>query len=66
MVKWASALTASAQSPIYLNADWFSVAAQGLNGELTLANVMRAQSGSKEPSGKEIKHSILISYTGVS
>ncbi|KAK3554583.1 hypothetical protein QTP70_025532 [Hemibagrus guttatus] len=48
MVKWASPLTASAKSPIYLNADWYSVAAQGLNGELTLANVMRAPSGSKE------------------
>lgn len=52
MVKWAAPLTASAQSPIYLHADWFSVAAQGLNKELTLANVMRAPSGSKEPSGK--------------
>ncbi|KAM9476946.1 tapasin-like [Clarias gariepinus] len=50
MVKWAAPLTASAQSPIYLHADWFSVAAQGLNKELTLANVMRAPSGSKEPS----------------
>lgn len=52
-VKWATSLTTSAQSPIYLSADWFSVAAQGLNGELTLANVMRAPSGSKEPSGTE-------------
>ncbi|KAK2852246.1 hypothetical protein Q7C36_007447 [Tachysurus vachellii] len=50
MVKWAAPLTASAQSPIYLSADWYSVAAQGLNGELTLANVMRAPSGSNEPS----------------
>lgn len=49
MVTWAAALTASAQSPIYLSADWLSVAAQGLNRELTLANVMRAPSGSKEP-----------------
>ncbi|XP_053478110.1 tapasin [Ictalurus furcatus] len=50
MVKWAAPLTASGQSPVYLSADWFSVAAQGLNGELTLANVMRASTGSKEPS----------------
>ncbi|XP_026796932.3 tapasin [Pangasianodon hypophthalmus] len=50
MVKWAAPLTSSAQSPIYLSADWFSVSAQGLNGELTLANVMRAPTGSKEPS----------------
>lgn len=54
MVKWAAPLTASGQSPVYLSADWFSVAAQGLNGELTLANVMRASTGSKEPSGKEV------------
>ncbi|XP_046693926.1 tapasin-like [Silurus meridionalis] len=50
MVKWAAPLTASAQSPIYLSADWFSVAAQGVNEKLTLANVMRAPSGSNEPS----------------
>ncbi|XP_030633352.1 TAP binding protein (tapasin), tandem duplicate 1 [Chanos chanos] len=49
MVKWAAALTESAQSPAYLQADWFSVAAQGLDGELTLSNVMRAPTGSKEP-----------------
>ncbi|TSX30749.1 Tapasin [Bagarius yarrelli] len=49
IVKWAAALTASAQSPVYLSADWFSVAAQGVNRELTLSNLMRAPSGSKEP-----------------
>lgn len=54
MVKWAADLTASAQSPVYLNGEWFSVAAQGLKGELTLANVMQASSGSNEPSGKEV------------
>lgn len=56
MVKWAAPLTASAQSPVYLNADWISVAAQGLNGELTLSSVMRAPSGSKEPSGNYITY----------
>uniref|UniRef100_A0A671LMU3 Ig-like domain-containing protein n=1 Tax=Sinocyclocheilus anshuiensis TaxID=1608454 RepID=A0A671LMU3_9TELE len=39
MVRWASALTDSAQSPVYLQADWFSVAAQGLDEQLTLSNV---------------------------
>ncbi|XP_062850828.1 tapasin-like [Trichomycterus rosablanca] len=50
MVKWAAALTESAQSPVYLDATWFSVAAHGLNREVILSNVMRAPSGSKEPS----------------
>ncbi|XP_043088972.1 tapasin-like [Puntigrus tetrazona] len=49
MVRWASALTDSAQSPVYLQADWFSVAAQGLDRQLTLSNIMRAPSASKEP-----------------
>uniref|UniRef100_A0A672KRD4 Ig-like domain-containing protein n=1 Tax=Sinocyclocheilus grahami TaxID=75366 RepID=A0A672KRD4_SINGR len=48
MVRWASALTDSAQSPVYLQADWFSVAAQGLDEQLTLSNIMRAPSASKE------------------
>ncbi|XP_066530514.1 TAP binding protein (tapasin), tandem duplicate 1 [Hoplias malabaricus] len=45
MVKWAEALTETAQSPTYLAADWFSVAAQGIDGQLTMSNVMRAPSG---------------------
>nr|UOF83934.1 tapbp [Danio rerio] len=49
MVRWASALTDSAQSPVYLQADWFSVAAQGLDEQLTLSNIMRAPSASKDP-----------------
>ncbi|KAI7799188.1 TAP binding protein precursor, partial [Triplophysa rosa] len=49
MVRWAAALTDSAQSPVYLQADWFSVAAQGLDEQLTLSNIMRAPSTSKEP-----------------
>ncbi|XP_077051191.1 tapasin-like [Siphateles boraxobius] len=49
MVRWTSALTDSAQSPVYLQADWFSVAAQGLDNQLTLSNIMRAPSASKEP-----------------
>ncbi|XP_072530751.1 TAP binding protein (tapasin), tandem duplicate 1 [Salminus brasiliensis] len=48
-VKWAAALTETAQSPTYLDADWFSVAAQGIDGQLTLSNVMQASSASKEP-----------------
>lgn len=49
MVRWASALTDSAQSPVYLQADWFSVAAQGLDEQLILSNIMRAPSASEEP-----------------
>ncbi len=56
MVRWASALTDSAQSPVYLQADWFSVAAQGLDEQLTLSNIMRAPSASKEPQGEETKY----------
>ncbi len=56
MVRWASALTYSAQSPVYLQADWFSVAAQGLDEQLTLSNIMRAPSASKEPQGEETKY----------
>ncbi|KAL0167290.1 hypothetical protein M9458_039134, partial [Cirrhinus mrigala] len=40
MVSWA---------PVYLQADWFSVAVQGLDEQLTLSNIMRAPSASKEP-----------------
>uniref|UniRef100_A0A672RJ54 Ig-like domain-containing protein n=1 Tax=Sinocyclocheilus grahami TaxID=75366 RepID=A0A672RJ54_SINGR len=49
MVRWASALTDSAHSPVYLQADWFSVAAQGIDEQLTLSSIMRAPSASKEP-----------------
>ncbi|XP_076865667.1 TAP binding protein (tapasin), tandem duplicate 1 [Brachyhypopomus gauderio] len=49
MVRWAASLTNSAQSPIYLDADWFSVAAQGLDGQLILSNLMRASTASNEP-----------------
>ncbi|XP_051526634.1 tapasin-like [Myxocyprinus asiaticus] len=48
MVRWTAALTDSAQSPIYLQADWFSVAVQGLDKQLTLSSIMRAPSTSKE------------------
>ncbi|XP_028819562.1 tapasin-like [Denticeps clupeoides] len=50
IVPWARALTDTAQSPIYLQAEWLSVSAQGLDGKLVLSNVMRAPSGSQEPS----------------
>ncbi|XP_076158116.1 tapasin-like [Alosa pseudoharengus] len=49
MVRWAASLTESGQSPIHLQADWFSVAAQGLDGQLVMSSIMRAPSGSKEP-----------------
>ncbi|KAG9279324.1 tapasin [Astyanax mexicanus] len=49
LVKWAASLTETGQSPTYLDGDWYSVAAQGLDGQLTLSNVMQAPSASKEP-----------------
>ncbi|XP_056154137.1 TAP binding protein (tapasin), tandem duplicate 1 [Lampris incognitus] len=48
-IQWAAALTDSALSPIYLQADWFSVALQGLNRQLVLSSVMRAPTADKEP-----------------
>ncbi|XP_062379383.1 tapasin-like isoform X2 [Sardina pilchardus] len=49
LVSWATSLTESGQSPIHLQADWFSVAAQGSDGQLVMSAIMRAPSGSKEP-----------------
>ncbi|TRY86361.1 hypothetical protein DNTS_017738 [Danionella cerebrum] len=49
VVRWASSLTNFFQSPVYLQADWFSVAAQGLDEQLTVSNIMRAVPGSSEP-----------------
>ncbi|TRY89781.1 hypothetical protein DNTS_010940 [Danionella cerebrum] len=49
VVRWASSLTDSFQSPVYLQADWFSVAAQGLDEQLTVSNIMRAVPESSEP-----------------
>ncbi|XP_048850198.1 TAP binding protein (tapasin), tandem duplicate 1 [Brienomyrus brachyistius] len=49
MIQWAAALTSAALSPVYLQADWFSVALQGLDGQLVLSNVMRATSATNEP-----------------
>ncbi|KAM3858528.1 TAP binding protein (tapasin), tandem duplicate 1 [Diretmus argenteus] len=48
-LQWAAALTDSGLSPIYLQADWFSAAVQGLNRQLALASVMRAPTATKEP-----------------
>ena len=52
-VQWAVPLTDSAHSPIYLQADWYSAALQGLDGQLALSSVMRAPTATKEPTGKE-------------
>uniref|UniRef100_A0A8C1M9A4 Tapasin-related protein n=1 Tax=Cyprinus carpio TaxID=7962 RepID=A0A8C1M9A4_CYPCA len=62
MVRWASALTDSAQSPVYLQADWLSVEAQELDEQLTLSNIMRALSASKEPKGKEGEGRLVLAY----
>ncbi|XP_071767215.2 TAP binding protein (tapasin), tandem duplicate 1 [Centroberyx gerrardi] len=48
-LQWAAALTDSALSPIYLQADWFSAALQGLDGQLVLSSIMRAATATKEP-----------------
>ncbi|KAJ8000085.1 hypothetical protein DPEC_G00201190 [Dallia pectoralis] len=48
-VQWAASLTDSALSPIYLQADWYSAALQGLNGQLALSSVLRATTATKEP-----------------
>ncbi|KAF7651616.1 hypothetical protein LDENG_00108380 [Lucifuga dentata] len=47
-IQWAAALTDSAFSPIYLQADWFSSALQGLNKQLTISAIMRAPTATKE------------------
>ncbi|KAI1886073.1 hypothetical protein AGOR_G00210270 [Albula goreensis] len=48
-VKWAAPLTSSAQSPIYLQADWFSASLLGLDGQLALSSVMRSAKATNEP-----------------
>uniref|UniRef100_A0A3B5BBL0 TAP binding protein n=1 Tax=Stegastes partitus TaxID=144197 RepID=A0A3B5BBL0_9TELE len=53
---WVASLTDSALSPIYLQADWFSAAFQGLNEQLGVSTIMRAPTGSKE-------HSVILSVT---
>ena len=49
---WAASLTESGLSPIYLQADWFKAAVQGLDRQLVVSSVMRAPTATKEPSGK--------------
>ncbi|XP_029919951.1 tapasin-like [Myripristis murdjan] len=48
-LKWATALTDSALSPVYLQADWLSVSLQGLDGQLIQSSIMRAPTATKEP-----------------
>lgn len=48
---WVSPLTASGLSPVYLQADWFSSAFQGLDGQLGVSTITRAPPGSNEHSG---------------
>uniref|UniRef100_A0AAQ4RPF2 Ig-like domain-containing protein n=1 Tax=Gasterosteus aculeatus aculeatus TaxID=481459 RepID=A0AAQ4RPF2_GASAC len=55
-LKWASPLTDSASSPIYLQADWFSTALQGLNGQLAVSTITRAPTATKE-------HRVVLSVT---
>lgn len=53
---WVSPLTDSGLSPVYLQADWFSSAFQGLNDQLGVSTITRAPAGSKE-------HSVILSVT---
>ncbi|KAI3358841.1 hypothetical protein L3Q82_015238 [Scortum barcoo] len=55
-LKWVAPLTDSALSPIYLQADWFSTAIQGLDQQVAVANIMRAPTGTKE-------HNVILSVT---
>uniref|UniRef100_A0A3Q1GN43 Ig-like domain-containing protein n=1 Tax=Acanthochromis polyacanthus TaxID=80966 RepID=A0A3Q1GN43_9TELE len=53
---WVASLTDSALSPIYLDAEWFSSAFQGLNEQLGISTITRAPTGSKE-------HNVILSVT---
>lgn len=53
VVQWAAPLTSAALSPVYLQADWYSVALQSLDGQSVLSNVMRAASATNKPDGNE-------------
>ncbi|XP_049458274.1 TAP binding protein (tapasin), tandem duplicate 1 [Epinephelus fuscoguttatus] len=55
-LKWVAPLTASALSPMYLQAVWFSTAVQGLNKELAVSSIMRAPTATKE-------HNVILSVT---
>ncbi|KAM6903248.1 TAP binding protein (tapasin), tandem duplicate 1 [Lycodopsis pacificus] len=55
-LKWVAPLTDSASSPINLQADWFSTALQGLNGELAISTITRAPTATKE-------HDVILSVT---
>uniref|UniRef100_A0A3Q0RCH6 TAP binding protein (tapasin), tandem duplicate 1 n=1 Tax=Amphilophus citrinellus TaxID=61819 RepID=A0A3Q0RCH6_AMPCI len=46
----------SGLSPVYLQAEWFSSAFQGLNDQLSVSTITRAPTGSKE-------HSVILSVT---
>uniref|UniRef100_A0A3Q3ME34 TAP binding protein (tapasin), tandem duplicate 1 n=1 Tax=Mastacembelus armatus TaxID=205130 RepID=A0A3Q3ME34_9TELE len=49
-LKWVAPLTESALSPIFLQADWFSAALQGVDGQLGISSITRAPTGTKEQS----------------
>lgn len=51
---WVSSLTESGLSPVYLQAEWFSSAFQGLNEQLGISTITRAPTGSKEHSGNDL------------
>lgn len=55
-LKWVAPLTDSAFSPMYLQADWFSTAHQGLNEQLTMSTITRAPTATKE-------HNVILSVT---
>ncbi|KAK2830758.1 hypothetical protein Q5P01_018689 [Channa striata] len=55
-LKWVTPLTESSLSPIYLQAEWFSSALQGLNEQMGISTITRAPTGTKE-------HSVILSVT---
>ncbi|XP_076610033.1 TAP binding protein (tapasin), tandem duplicate 1 [Chaetodon auriga] len=55
-LKWVAPLTDSGFSPIYLQADWFSAAHQGLDKQLTVSTISRAPTATKE-------HHVILSVT---
>lgn len=50
-LKWVSALTEPALSPIYLQANWFSASFRGLDKQLGVSTITRAPTGSTEHEG---------------
>ncbi|XP_053717829.1 tapasin-like [Synchiropus splendidus] len=55
-VQWVVSLTDPPLSPPYLQADWLSTSAHGLNDQLVISNILRAPTASRE-------HEVILSIT---